>query len=71
MTDNSGLSPWEFGRKRLQEAIHCVEQVEVEPGSEWKVEYLGSLLGRRLQAHYDNQTVEEERPNKLVYCLTM
>ena len=47
LRESSGLDPWVFGSARLKE-----ESVDVEPLSQWRVRYLGSLLEQRQAKHY-------------------
>ena len=67
----SGLDPWQFGGRRLKDAIHLREEVEVERESEWRVNYLHTLLSRRMEAHYKHHTEEEEWLQKLIDSLVL
>ena len=64
-----GLDPWLFGGARLREAVRNKEEGVVDIDYKWRAPYLRSLLSRRMEAHFNNMTEEEERLSELINSL--
>ena len=65
----SGLDPWLFGAKRVEQELLSYHTAEVPASDRWRIGYLDKLLSERLLAHYNGHTEQEEGLSQIINSL--